>query len=761
MDPANLPPDYEGDVPSVVEASTGSESLTELSVDLEDWFRTHADSLNLGPHTLAANLRLSTDHIPLGTALRELHQEQTNLEAGKSAASRVFGTANSTGQIFFLTVKDFMVQVVYGVKWCDQLSTPHPHLVAMMGDQRRVGRAVREPMRMKVPGDSKAQIAILGGWEGVAAGELTQIIEQLEEEGQQEQLVAEEDEDEQEQVVIWRCLRVHPKLAILFLQGMTVVAAAKMVKEILSQTSQEEAAAMEPLVDFCRVACTARGAASRAAMQWEPADPNESDGFFDWCHGQHSQYFPDTLGVIAALPPRVAGVPEPPNDPPPAPTQTDLATIISTAITLSQRAAENTSKRSKFSTLALELFATLIGIVDPGHLDARVLTPFFQGLEEHRGSSTAARMYVEKHLKQKPSTDPEAPMEMTTIFSTDLIKAIRHMDVVAEDTSVSWDERYKGLSLFSLAPTPHKLMQKAKAARLKCKQFEEADYQKQDDIHRASLVTTAVEVWPAGPDGLRSWVRQFYRLTNTMFGRDFILRPLLERLMHAMNDELPWQAIDTIGIMTLTWGIHKGIRIALSERHNLAYLRNTVTNFETGNAPTRASVGADVAARITAATGGPNTGGGNSGLGAAAPNNGGGGSAGSGGAGSSRKRQASNPQNQSKFARVEWGNNVEGPAFAQKWASDIKAVRDMVGSRFKGQDFCNDQAKINDIFGSDFRALMPQGKLPCMSYFLLNRCHDNCQRSHTTTTPPDDKIVSGIKDRVHAHCQQILSAKNS
>jgi hypothetical protein len=162
-----------------------------------------------------------------------------------------------------------------------------------------------------------------------------------------------------------------------------------------------------------------------------------------------------------------------------------------------------------------------------------------------------------------------------------------------------------------------------------------------------------------------------------------------------------------------------------------------------------------------AATGGPNTGGGNSGLGAAAPNNGGGGSAGSGGAGSSRKRQASNPQNQSKFARVEWGNSVKGPAFAQKWASDIKAVRDMVGSRFKGQDFCNDRAKINDIFGSDFRALMPQGKLPCMSYFLLNRCHDNCQRSHTTTTPPDDKIVSGIKDRVHAHCQQILSAKNS
>jgi hypothetical protein len=754
MDLANLPPDHDDDFPSVDGESTGSEGLTEVSVDLEDWFRTHADSLNLGPHTLAKQLRQDTDHIPLGTALRELQQEQTKLEDDVSAESRVFGTVNSMGRIFFLTVKDFMVQVVYGVKWCDQLSTPHPHLVAMMGDQRclRLGQAVREPMRVKLPGNVRAQTAAFGDSEYAVTGELTQIIELLEEDGQQGQLVAEEDENEQDPTVAWRCLRVHPKLALLFLKGMPVLAAAKMVMEIRLQMPEQEAEILAPLVDFCRVACTARGTDSRIAIPWEMVDPQESDDVFEWCHAQHGQYFSDSLGPIAALPPRVRGVPEWPIESPPPPTQTDFLNLLSSAITLSQRSVDATSKRTKFSTLALETFAGLTGLIDPAHLDSEILTPFFKGLEEHRGTKVAARMYVEKHLKQNPSSDPEAPMELATIFSTDLISAIRHMDVVAEDTSVSWDERYKGLSVFSTAPVPHQLMQQAKAARLKSKHHEEAVYQKYDDIHRSSLVTTAVETWPAGPEGLRSWVRQFYRITRTMFGQEFILTPLLERLLQAMKQEMHWQAIDTMGCMALTWGIHKGIRIALCEPHNFTYLRRAINDFESGIVPTLDSVGADIARHIRAAAGGPSV---------PKPSSGEGGPATSGSPNSSKKRQADTPLNNGKTVRFEYGNPVTGPAFGQTWAADIKAVRDMVGARFKGNDFCTDQAKINGIFGRDFQALMPHGKPPCMKYFLLNQCYDNCPRSHTVTSPPAENVLRGIKDRVHAQCQHLLSAKNS
>ena len=77
-----------------------------------------------------------------------------------------------------------------------------------------------------------------------------------------------------------------------------------------------------------------------------------------------------------------------------------------------------------------------------------------------------------------------------------------------------------------------------------------------------------------------------------------------------------------------------------------------------------------------------------------------------------------------------------------------------------GKTFCNDPDKIKELFGPEFLGLMPPGKQACMNYFILSKCYNGCQRSHSTTTAPNPQVIAGIRERVKAHCQQLL-AKNA
>ena len=48
----------------------------------------------------------------------------------------------------------------------------------------------------------------------------------------------------------------HPKVALLFLRGMTVLVAAKLVQQLFAQVPTAEEEGWVALVNFCRVACT-------------------------------------------------------------------------------------------------------------------------------------------------------------------------------------------------------------------------------------------------------------------------------------------------------------------------------------------------------------------------------------------------------------------------------------------------------------------------------------------------------------------------
>jgi hypothetical protein len=512
----------------------------------------------------------------------------------------------------------------------------------------------------------------------------------------------------------------------------------------VNQIPEGDEESVAALVGFIRVACTTTAAdpASRAEVAWDPINPLQSDELFEWCQGLQNQYY-SQLGATVNEHVAVAAAPPTASD-----HMAEYAVMVAAAIDASHGNAEK-SKKGKFSASFVAEYAVIAGIEEPDPCDSSIMTPFYQGLEEHKGNRAEARKHIEKCFGPKTSGNPDAPREMTSVLTTETISAFRNMDLTADDTFVAFLERLKGFSLFSVAPAPVHLIQKAREGRAKCMEHELSEYPKQDEISRANKVSTNMETWPLSQDRVVDWVLQFKRIGGIAFGPKFILRPLLDKLLIAMQGELQWQAITKIGCMTLAWAIHKGIRAALGPNRNFAFLKQVVVEFAIGRAPKLADMEEDIQARIMMAAGG------NAGMNAAPARD----NTNSGKHGLSGQPSANNPNKQGKF---EYGTNISGPAFTKAWEADVDEVKASKGRSFKGRDFCGSQQKIQELFGPEFTALSSSGGHgPCMSYFILGRCHDKCPRSHTLASEPDQNILSGMQSRIKGHCKLLQQAKNS
>lgn len=107
-------------------------------------------------------------------------------------------------------------------------------------------------------------------------------------------------------------------------------------------------------------------------------------------------------------------------------------------------------KKSKFSTSFVAEYA---GINNPNPCDSSIMTPFYRGLEEHKGNKAAARKLVETCFGPKSTRSPDAPREMTSVLSTETMSAFRNGDFTAGAAFVACEERLN--SVVWRHPGPH------------------------------------------------------------------------------------------------------------------------------------------------------------------------------------------------------------------------------------------------------------------------------------------------------------------
>ena len=162
-------------------------------------------------------------------------------------------TTQSTHPLYFLMVKNYQVQVGYGINWCLHVNPANQAVVALMGDKYHVGRAIKEPSVVRLAGSIQVQTNHLGRMMArVGSQGLDEIVTEMTADDNEEVLAAALGAGDQ--VTALRMLPVHPKLALLFLRGMAVLDAAKLVQRIVAHVPVADEAGVNALVNFSRVA---------------------------------------------------------------------------------------------------------------------------------------------------------------------------------------------------------------------------------------------------------------------------------------------------------------------------------------------------------------------------------------------------------------------------------------------------------------------------------------------------------------------------
>ena len=92
---------------------------------------------------------------------------------------------------------------------------------------------IKGPMVVQLPGTYQEQQDLFGAFTCATTGELPAITEGRSDPNYQGNFVVPEDNgwlDSEDPTLAWRVLPVHPKIALLFLRGMTVLPAAQLVR---------------------------------------------------------------------------------------------------------------------------------------------------------------------------------------------------------------------------------------------------------------------------------------------------------------------------------------------------------------------------------------------------------------------------------------------------------------------------------------------------------------------------------------------------
>jgi hypothetical protein len=711
-------------------------------IDLEAWFATEQEEMHLAAFELGHTLAGVTRDVTFKAALAELETVQRGITDGLVAFRRTNEIAQSTHPVYLLSVKDGMVQVVYGTNWCFHADVANQALVALMGDKYRAGRAIKEPSVMRLSGTVQVRTNHFGGVVKVRAKELDAIITELGADDNEEDLVAALAAPGA-LILAVRMLPVAPKLAVFSMRGMTVLDAAKLVQRIVAQVPVAEEAKVEALVNFCRVACTGVGGISAATANWMVVDPNDSLLLYEWCDGQKRPFFqrvsapPPFHPVVAQREERVQE-------------STAAEEMLKRSAEAMEKMAslhEGVKKGTKWAKADLKRYVKIANCEAYGGPDVSIMSEFYQGLEAEKNQSGTARHYIEENLVITIDEDSLEGMNYTTVYGTSVIDAIRRLNPNGSDGVFTWELRDKGISVFNLAPVPTALLPAANALRDTCMQHEEAEGQKQQDLARASKVTTLVEKWPLTRERAYVWIWILHRYTKILFGSGWILHDKLRALLKVMRKEEVWHGMSQRDIGALIWGIHVGVRMALGTTTSMAWIQRVIDDFDTGRVPDwtkfRPCVQAELPADERASL--PSQ---------AHQGGGGGGGGGATGGGGRVKR------NFEAMTGVSYGSAI-APDFTKAWAEDVKAVHTAYQGLAHGRIFFPSQDKLETLLGSEFIALVPpNGPTACGSFFLLGKCRTDCTRCHKTTGTPSQQVVAGIRERMKVHCKALVQAKN-
>lgn len=467
-----------------------------------------------------------------------------------------------------VTPRHFLVQagdtlkVLYGLRACRPLDETGGRYAGLLGDRRGpAGGASLPPSLVITEAENRQHQHRSFGRAGLAAPAFGTIQSLLSDDEALEKVpvgagVPAADGGPGGQVAVfqvWKALWVHPKVAALFMGGLSARGAVGLVAELYHSLPMEERDLAEPLIEFVRQAATVNEAGQTPlSVQWVRQDVSLSDALEDWYLSLCSAYAPEVVPPAPVAHQAVGqNSPERGASPNPAVAET----------------GPREPYKRPYNQGELAILYNLCGShpLRAGDYTPDGLPDFWREFESVRGKFHSARSHVESWFDHHWPAD--AP-KYQRFISTSLLRDLVTLDFDGQDTWLHFSKRCDGLSVFSVYPLadnadPGDRRRKAKA------------YEDTMDNHRPGereemdrLSTGAVSI-PHDRTEMWKWVQYFIAAIMTMFGPECPMLGYLQRMKDVLNSDVPFRNHRPEDWRAYFWKYHCAVRAYFSPSSSL------------------------------------------------------------------------------------------------------------------------------------------------------------------------------------------------
>jgi hypothetical protein len=672
-----------------------------------------SSAANLLPHEVGFTLSTSLANVSMQEALSPFVAAAGQPDnADLTTLMRSY--ADSLTPMYFLVVVSGKVEVLYGLRPCHAVAGNGARYLALMGERTMVAGMTAHPKLHSLRGQLNGQSQAIGR-EEVAAPTMENI------EGAfnanaglalVDALQADANGVPPAQLAAWKMLPIHPKFASLFFKGMTVRKAFALVRNIEAAIPQEHLGDLEVLQNFIRGAVTSDGGAnpeSALTTGWSRVDHSATPVLESWYYALVGHAAPTAANPPPGLPPL----------PPPAPANSD-----GIAAALRELVRERESPAGKaYYRHELEKLFPVVGAEPPyGPLTEASLPQFWRDFKRCRKGSALARGFLESHRNQYY---PTSRSKYAFLFSPQLIKDLQNLDFTGGDELITFDNRHKGLSIFSLAP----LEEYGDEGNLRDQMlhYEESASQ-HGPLDRAAFasLSSVVVASPTNRDRLLRWVDHCDIQITILLGLSCPLLAPLGELSRLLLDPSNLTGFNKTDVLTLLWMLHKAIRRFFLQNNTLA-IERVVADLAAGvryaheNLPIQMRAAPLVSDGSSVGTG-------------------------------SVRSALTNPSygySEGETKRQKFGG-VQGAMFSIKFRDDINRAQVAAKpERFLASKLCRGADQMKDLLGQDFLSLVPPGQQPCLKFFIFGNCRNEpCHLAHALTRDPSKQIVDGIAARI-------------
>ena len=687
--------------------------------------------VHLKPHASSVAMALEKEfgEVSWEDALKVTVVASKDPASNMTAQRRRLGTfADSPSPLYFLTVLEGKVQVVYGWRACRALDADGKIWTALVGDRRFTANGAEVLPKLYRAGTSVDGQYSIFAKESAGAPSMAAIQEAFAEDDAGDLI---EPEDSDETVTAWKVLPVHPKVASVFMHSPEVKKAIDLFVKLYQLVPEGEKAGLDPLAEFLRMSVVSKDDDSVMEADWRRVTLHDNEDVELW----HAE----ACGAYA--PKYSEAVPPPDRLRPELPTE-GVRELMSKIGATAQ--SKEPGKRA-YTPAELKRLAAVCGIpcTADADLTAELLPPFWQGFEAVRGKLHSARAYVEAYLEAHWPAD--APRHQRFV-STRLLKDLVALDFDGSDNFITWGEREGGFSIFSIYPLPDG--SDPSARRRRAVAFEDTmDNHRPGDRQSMVEATHFEGALPVGRTPTRDWVRHVKEATEVLFGDRCPALPWLDRYVLYLNEGLRFRNFTEREWRVLFWKLHVALRLFFRPTCRLGLpaiqeLSDFLMIIRTGLQPNPA----DLPVELFHGTGGGRTAEphqvGNGGLvetGLEAERTSGGGPT---DAGSLAKKVAK-----------EWQRLLARPL------KDAKEAYVNAGKQWGMKVvFPNGAKEAMGNFARQVRPTASGGTTPCPRLFVYGKCASRrCNCSHNLQREPTSAETRAYVDWVQARCSEIKS----